>query len=566
MDAVKTLIFSATYNERTNVDLLLEKLFALDPTYEVLIVDDNSPDGTGRHLDVLAANNPRLHVVHRPAKLGLGTAHQLAMVYAVQHDYDRLVTMDADLSHDPAEIPALLAALDDADFVIGSRYAAGGSSDYTGYRRFLSVAANTLARLLLRIPLHEFTTSFRAFRVSMLRSRRCAKLKAQGYSYFMETVHRLHRAGFRMREVPIQFRDRHSGVSKIPRFEILNGIAKLLRLAGSAWFGNKEFVAAPEIDGPCYACGSHYLNQVHAPSEHRASTDAATFRCSSMGHSSTPRVVLCLQCGLMQVPAEDFPSQLAELYAEVEDPLYLANRAARETNFAFTFDRIAPFLPKSGELLDVGAYCGLFVAEAKRRGWSAEGVDPSRWASRIAREEVGVTVHQGTLDALGPVLRPPYDIVTTWDVLEHVDDPINYLAQLNGLLKDNGILALSTLDAGSTFARVLGRRWPWLMDMHIYYFTRPLLRRWIEAAGFEVLLLEDYRHYATVPYLWEKAAAFLPGFLGRPVKTFGRIFPTSWVIPVSFGDVVLVVARKTVATADASHHSARDRKDLAATC
>ncbi|CAA7621665.1 methyltransferase domain-containing protein [Magnetospirillum sp. UT-4] len=547
MAAQKTLIFTATYNERTNIDLLLGRIFALDPEFEVLVVDDNSPDGTGRHLDEMAAANPRLHVVHRPGKLGLGTAHQLAMVHAVQHDYDRLVTMDADLSHDPAEIPALLAALEDSDFVIGSRYAAGGSSDYEGYRKFLSVCANTLAYTLLRVPVHEFTTSFRAFRVAMLRSRRCAKLKAQGYSYFMETVFRLHRAGFRMREVPIQFRDRHSGVSKIPKWEIINGVAKLLRLTASSWFGSKEFVAAPEVEGRCYACGSTYLNQVHAPSESRASTEADTFRCSSMGHSSTPRVVLCLQCGLMQVPAADQPPQLADLYADVEDPLYLANRAAREVNFAFTFDRIAPHLPKSGALLDVGAYCGLFVAEAKRRGWDAEGVDPSRWASRMAAEQVGVTVHQGTLDSAATALKPPYDVVTTWDVLEHVADPLGYLAQINRLLKDGGVVALSTLDAGSDFARLLGRRWPWLMDMHIFYFTRPLLRRWLEQSGFEVLMLEDYRHYATVPYLWEKAAALLPGVLGRAAAGFGRLFPKSWVIPVSFGDVVLVVARKRVA-------------------
>ena len=158
----------------TTIDPLLHGIFKLDGDLEALVIDDSSPDGTGVHLEHRAATEHSLHVVRRPSKLGLGSAHQLALLYAIHRGYDRLVTMDADLSHDPADIPRLLDALEGADMVIGSRYVKGGGSDYQGYRKFLSISANTLAHFLLRIPLHEFTTSFRAFDVEMLRRHRSA--------------------------------------------------------------------------------------------------------------------------------------------------------------------------------------------------------------------------------------------------------------------------------------------------------------------------------------------------------------------------------------------------------
>ncbi|OAN55104.1 glycosyltransferase [Magnetospirillum moscoviense] len=544
----RTLVFTATYNERSNIDILLQRIFAAGPEFDVLVVDDNSTDGTGRHLEELAKADPRIHVVHRPAKLGLGTAHQLGMVYAVQYNYDRLVTMDADLSHDPASIPALLEQLEQgADLVIGSRYAPGGSSDYEGYRRFISVSANTLARLLLGIPLHEFTTSFRAFRVDMLRSRRCAKLKAGGYSYFMETVYRLHRAGFQVAEVPIQFRDRHSGVSKIPKFEVFRGIAKLMHLAGSRMIGRPS-VPAVNIESRCSGCGSTYLMQYHAPSTD-GDGGAEAYRCSSMGHASKPQVALCLHCGLMQVPPEAQPANLDDLYADVEDPLYLQNAKAREITFERLFDRIEQHLGAKGRLLEVGAYCGLFLEVAARRGWSVEGIEPSRWASGIAVQRTGAKVHQGTVETAWEALSPPYDVVVAWDVLEHLREPYAFLAQANGLLKENGILCFSTLDAAALFPQVMGRRWPWLMDMHLYYFTRPLLRRWLLRAGFAELFNADYRHYTTIQYLWHKIVALLPGPLGAVVRPVGAVLPTRWAVPISLGDVVLFGARKIDAPA-----------------
>ena len=227
----KTLIFTATYNESENIVPLCTHILGLDPGYDMLVVDDNSPDGTGRLLDGLAADNSRLEVIHRSGKLGLGSAHELAMEYAEKKNYVALVTMDADFSHNPDDIPRLLRALDGNDFVTGSRYMAGGSCNYSGYRRVVSIWANWLARRLLGLPLHEMTTSFRVFRVDFLRRVDLGQIKSNGYSFFMEIVFRLSRVGARMAEVPINFSDRRAGASKIPQFEIFNGLRHLLYLA-----------------------------------------------------------------------------------------------------------------------------------------------------------------------------------------------------------------------------------------------------------------------------------------------------------------------------------------------
>lgn len=545
-DNPRTLVATATYNERENIPVLLERIHGLGEDLEVLVVDDDSPDGTGRLLDELTAADGRLHVVHRPAKLGLGSAHQLAFLYAIRHGFDRLVTMDADMSHTPDNIPQLLAALEGADMVIGSRYIKGGTCDYRGYRMFLSVCANTLARLLLRLPFHEFTTSFRAFDVKTLNELRCTKLRSRGYSFFMETVFRLHSAGARISEVPIQFQDRHTGVSKIPRFEILSGIAKLFRLTASSITGRNKFKPATVIDDECCYCGSRFMVEIYpaSGSEAEGRESAEAYRCSSMDHKNTPQVVQCLQCGLMQVPGKSQPEELEALYSDVEDPTYIDNRAARELNFEKTYERIEPFLPETGAMLEIGAFCGLFLAQAEKRGWRCEGVEPSRWASRIAREEVGVEVFTGTLDDNRESLRDDYDLAIAWDVLEHVPDPYGLLTGIHRCLRPGGILCLSTLDRHNWLPRLTGRHWPWIMDMHLQYFSRDFFEGMLARAGYEVVHVTGYTHYATLPYLWRKAAAQLPGGFAALLTPLARIMPSALIVPVSFGDVKLFIARK----------------------
>ena len=200
----------------------------------------------------------------------------------------------------------MLEKLENADFVIGSRYAKGGDSEYTGYRRFLSVCANNLARLVLQLPVKEFTTSFRAFDVALLKDNWHPKAQTNGYSFFMETVFRLHQTGFRVTEVPIYFKDRASGISKIPRLEIFNGIVKLLQLGAIAYLGLRDTPPPADVHDTCPHCQSPYLaeNLNGAKIVHGSEANAAAVEGSVRGPKIKPHVVQCFECGSLHVHQE----------------------------------------------------------------------------------------------------------------------------------------------------------------------------------------------------------------------------------------------------------------------
>lgn len=231
----RALVFTPTYNEKDNIEEFCRRVLGQDEDLHLLVVDDNSPDGTGRILERIRRDEDRLIVIHRPGKMGIGSAHKLAMEFAIREGYGALVTMDSDFSHRIEDIPRLLASLEGCDFVIGSRFMSGGRCDYRGYRAAVSAIANRAARALLGITLHEFTTSFRAFRVEALQWMDLDRLGSQGYSFFVESLFLVARSGLAYREIPIHFMDRMAGSSKIPRFEILNGMLKLLGLIASRW-------------------------------------------------------------------------------------------------------------------------------------------------------------------------------------------------------------------------------------------------------------------------------------------------------------------------------------------
>ncbi len=224
-----TVVVLATYNERLNIDRLLDPILALPDRCDVLVVDDKSPDGTGAHVRSRAAAEPRIRLLSRAGRGGVGSAHREGWRFARRAGYDRIVTMDADLSHDPLDIPRFLAALEaGADVALGSRFVAGGRLDYTGWRRFLSLKGNSLARKALGLPIAEYTTSFRAARLDRVPVGLIETIPNDGYSFFLTAAVRLVRQGLRITEIPIHFHARDTGVSKMPRLEILRGMGNLM--------------------------------------------------------------------------------------------------------------------------------------------------------------------------------------------------------------------------------------------------------------------------------------------------------------------------------------------------
>lgn len=229
---MRALVVVPTYNERQNINEVVDRLFASTDDIDLLVVDDSSPDGTGQLVEELAREQPRIHLMTREAKSGLGTAYIAGFRWALERDYDAVVAMDADLSHDPGHVPVLLDALQDADLVIGSRYVPGGGvTNWGRTRRLLSRLGNSYARLWLRFDVHDATSGFRAYRTSVLRTMELDSFRAEGYAFQIETAWRVHLDGGRIKEVPISFVERQRGRSKLSRRIVIEALLRVPRWA-----------------------------------------------------------------------------------------------------------------------------------------------------------------------------------------------------------------------------------------------------------------------------------------------------------------------------------------------
>ena len=227
---MKALVILPTYNEAGTIREVVEGVLASSPDADVLVVDDNSPDGTGGIADRLAEANARVRVVHRPAKGGLGPAYLAGFGDGLARDYDAFVEMDSDLSHDPAVVALLMAAAADLDVVIGSRYVPGGATrNWSSSRRALSRAGTAYAKLFLRLPLSDATSGFRCYRRAVIEAIPLNEIHSEGYAFQIEMAWRAWILGFRLGEIPIVFTERREGASKMSRSIVGEALAKVFR-------------------------------------------------------------------------------------------------------------------------------------------------------------------------------------------------------------------------------------------------------------------------------------------------------------------------------------------------
>ena len=225
----KTLIFTATYNEAENIEEFLNLTLKLHEV-DILIIDDDSPDETSKIIKKYQSNYKNLFLIKRSGKLGLDTAHKEGYKFALENNYKNLITLDADLSHDPSQIPSFIKILHNNAFVIGSRYINGGKNEMKFSRLILSYLGNKLIKFIFNINCSEYTTSYRGFNMNLLKNFEIKNVNSKGYSFFMETVYQIHKSGNSIKEVPIVFRDRKKGVSKIPKIETLRTLKNLFLL------------------------------------------------------------------------------------------------------------------------------------------------------------------------------------------------------------------------------------------------------------------------------------------------------------------------------------------------
>ena len=235
---MRALIVTPTYNERKNIGELIEKLFAIDSDYHLLVVDDNSPDGTADLVEELGNTNPNIHLMKRSEKLGLGTAYIAGFKYAVEKGFDCVVQMDADMSHNPDDVPRLISEISENDLVLGSRYSTGVNVVNWPIRRLImSYSANLYSRIVTGLPVKDATGGFKCWRREVLDAIDLDGVKSQGYSFQIEMTFRAWLKGYRIKEIPITFVDRTVGESKMTRAIMLEAAIMILRLRVWRIFG-----------------------------------------------------------------------------------------------------------------------------------------------------------------------------------------------------------------------------------------------------------------------------------------------------------------------------------------
>ena len=311
------------------------------------------------------------------------------------------------------------------------------------------------------------------------------------------------------------------------------------------------------VEQQCPLCsGSQLTRHLKAalPSEQ---CRAETYRCTSAQYGHHSEILRCLDCRFVFLKERPTAEDLTQLYSDVEDPVYECEEAGRRVTFDAHLLRLEGVVgpPAGRRLLDVGAYTGVAVEVATKRGWQAVGVDPCRWAvesgRRRGRQLILGTPADATVKALGP-----FDTVTLWDVIEHLADPEAVLMAVCSLLRPGGYVVIHTMDVDSAFARLAGRRWPWYMEMHLSYFSPKTLSQLLRNVGFEPVHKEHRGRSVSAGYLASRLTALAP-LIGRPAeRVVAWLGFADHLVHVGFGDLFTMVARRSSDTLAESGYQA----------
>lgn len=295
----------------------------------------------------------------------------------------------------------------------------------------------------------------------------------------------------------------------------------------------------------CPLCGAddtavRYAGTLHSPTP----TNVAAYLCTNLGYGKHHPIVQCRRCELVYANPRYATSQLTQAYQEVVDPLYEQEREGRVLTFQRHLRPIEAMVGKykGKRILDVGAYTGVFVEIAAQRGWDASGVELSTWAATLCRER-GLNVFNGTLEQAN-FPSESFDVVTAWDVVEHLDNPRSLLAEMYRVLKVGGIAVIHTIDIDAPFARLMGRHWPWLMEMHLVYFSRGTLAKMLATVGFTVLRATPEGRYQKLTYLVSRLAWFSPRLAQTAQTLVKRLGLEHRAVPINLGDLVTTYAQK----------------------
>jgi 2-polyprenyl-3-methyl-5-hydroxy-6-metoxy-1,4-benzoquinol methylase len=300
----------------------------------------------------------------------------------------------------------------------------------------------------------------------------------------------------------------------------------------------------PNEDIACNLCGARDAQLIYPSTLTNLKPNAEDFRCTSAAYGVHPPIVKCNVCGLMYANPRWESSVVNDNYTVVEDPTYVEEREGRVLTFSRNLKPFDSLVSQSQtrRLLDVGCHIGVMVELAQKAGWEAWGVEPSQWASEQARKQ-GLHVLTGTLnDATVP--ENYFDVVTLWDVVEHLTDPVAELRNAHRVLKSGGVFAIHTIDIESLFARAMGNRWPWLMEMHLYYFSPRTLSKMLAQNGFHLIRSSAQGRYLRLGYFVTRIEPYSKRIYHALDALVARLKLGGVAIPVNFGDLFTLYARK----------------------
>jgi 2-polyprenyl-3-methyl-5-hydroxy-6-metoxy-1,4-benzoquinol methylase len=520
---------------------------------ELILVDDASGDET-----VAVARKLNITVYVHDENRGYGGNQKTCYRRALEHGADIVVMLHPDYQYDPTAVPLLIAPLlaGRADMTFGSRFA--GLSDPRGggmplYRYLGNRTATTLENLMLGSRFTELHSGLRAY------TRRCLlELPILRYSddfvFDSQLIVDAVTTGQRVVEVPIETRYTKES-SSISVARSLRYVAHSLvycgrRTATRGRRGRRSAVTfaggrqrQPSLRGrvehTCALCGSTEAALLY-PANVTGEASVSEFSCTSGGLARHDDIVRCLDCGMTSSRPADTPERIVENYTAMVDEQYLSEEKGRRELFRWVIDRLDGYLLPGRRLLEVGSNAGLFLSVAEQAGWDAKGIEPSHWAVETGRRLFDVDLEQGTVETLD-VEPGSRDAVVMLDVLEHLVDPLDTLRRLRGVLHDEGMLALSTVNVAGLHARVRHGSWPWFIRPHLHYFTPETLDMMLHKAGFTMVEWRVVPRTFHASYIAGRLASS-HGAAGRAAQQVTQVVdprvPVGWL-----GDVVFVLAR-----------------------
>jgi glycosyltransferase involved in cell wall biosynthesis/SAM-dependent methyltransferase len=519
---------------------------------ELILVDDASRDGTA---DVARRLGLQVHV--HPLNRGYGGNQKTCYTMALASDADLIVLLHPDYQYEPKAVPLLIAPIlaGDADMTFGSRFAGMGDPLGGGMPlyRYMGNRLTTVAQnVLLGTRFTDMHSGMRAYTRKCLLSMPFLRY-SEGFDFDAEFLVDAVTSGQRVVEVPIPTRySKESSSISIERS--LNYVAKGTTYAArrglSRGHRGKRYIAGWERSRPasvgeagregCMACGESGMRLRYPASTASAATHH-DFTCTTSNLGDHDDIFECRRCGLMSSRPSLNADEVLDQYRASEDPDYFDEEDARRRSFLWVLEQIAAFPVGGRRLLEIGSHAGMFLRAAEQRGWAATGIEPSAWAVAAGRTRYGVDLREGTLESLH-FESADVDACVMLDVLEHLVDPLAALRHLRTGLGDQGLLAFTTVNAQSPFARLVGRRWPALSRAHLHYFTPTAIATLLRRSGFRMVHWTPVAKQFRLSYVLDRAGETLPA--SKQLRSIAaHVNPT---VPLGLmGDLVLVLARPT---------------------